>query len=293
MGDKIFISEFERWKVGKKFPPPGATFGLWTVLREMPPIAGKPAWPFQFESQCRCGFKKVSVVSELRFGPRACASCLPIIKLEKKEARSRAAGLKKIWKGMLERCQRKKHKAYHRYGGRGIKVCARWLEFKNFFADMGLRPQGLTIDRIDNDGDYEPGNCRWATQREQMGNTRKNNWIVVDGRRMHATDWSRETGVHVATIKNRLASGWSERDAVTTPPDQYANSPQGSRSPYAKLTEAAVAEMRKLHSTGAYGYRRLGKKFGVSVETARAAIRGETWRHVGGAPVDPKSFEPL
>lgn len=80
------------------------------------------------------------------------------------------------WAGMLARCQNPRHKQFAEYGGRGITVCARWQKFENFLADMGERPCGLSIDRRDNSGNYEPGNCRWATPKQQSNNRRKRRW---------------------------------------------------------------------------------------------------------------------
>lgn len=82
------------------------------------------------------------------------------------------------WMGMKQRCANPKHGKYPRYGGRGITVCERWMTFSNFLADMGERPEGKTLDRIDNERGYEPGNVRWATPKEQMANRRKNAGIT-------------------------------------------------------------------------------------------------------------------
>jgi hypothetical protein len=83
------------------------------------------------------------------------------------------------WHNMKQRCNNPNNKDYHYYGGRDIKICDRWDDFQNFLKDMGLRPIGLSIDRIDNDGNYEPGNCRWATRKEQGCNTRKQRLFIA------------------------------------------------------------------------------------------------------------------
>jgi hypothetical protein len=88
----------------------------------------------------------------------------------------------KVWSMMLQRCGNPKHNRFHRYGGRGITVCDRWRSFQNFFEDMGARPPGMTLDRRDNDRGYEPGNCRWATRKEQSKNQRKGPRNPVNGR---------------------------------------------------------------------------------------------------------------
>ena len=110
------------------------------------------------------------------------------------------------WENMKRRCNYPKSPSYKNYGARGIKVCKRWDKFENFLADMGEPPKGLTIDRIDNDGDYEPGNCRWATHKQQAGNTTRSVWIENGGERQIKADWLREVGVNGNVwdkIKNR------------------------------------------------------------------------------------------
>jgi hypothetical protein len=120
---------------------------------------------------------------------------------------------------MIRRCTNPDSTGYARYGGRGITVCDRWREsFANFLADMGPKPTPRhTIDRINNDGNYEPGNCRWATGKEQCRNTRRNRYIEHDGRRMTQVEWCEETGMIKATLCCRLKSGWSVAAALTTP----------------------------------------------------------------------------
>jgi len=122
----------------------------------------------------------------------------------------------RIWTSMMARCFNSGNSAYHDYGARGITVCERWLKFENFYADMGERPEGKTLDRIDNDKSYSPNNCRWASVKEQSRNKRSNVWISFNGKRQVMTDWARETGIPPATLKYRLDSGWSIEKALTT-----------------------------------------------------------------------------
>ena len=97
----------------------------------------------------------------------------------------------KAWRSMRRRCYEKTRENYHRYGGRGIRVCKRWKDsFENFLADMGECPAGCTLDRFpDNDGNYEPGNCRWATGKEQSRNTARNLWLTYKGETLCLKDW--------------------------------------------------------------------------------------------------------
>lgn len=112
-----------------------------------------------------------------------------------------------VWQAMLRRCRNPKADLSARYLGRGIKVCDRWYKFENFLADMGEPPPGLTLDRIDNDGDYTPDNCRWATTKEQARNRRSNVWIEFGGMRETQEEWARTLGVSSAFICERRKAG--------------------------------------------------------------------------------------
>jgi hypothetical protein len=109
------------------------------------------------------------------------------------------------YSSMKARCYYHGENNYKDYGGRGIRVCQRWLDsFENFYEDMGERPKGMSIERIDNNGDYEPDNCRWATQREQMNNTRRNVALEYKGRTMNMSQWARELGISRACLWKRV-----------------------------------------------------------------------------------------
>lgn len=153
----------------------GKTFGRLTVVAAAPSSKHRE---LRWECMCACGTLHVVQGKHLRSGAIASCGCF---RNEKTSQRFRKHGHKvggvsatyQSWRGMHERCTLPSHVAYSRYGGRGIRVCERWATFANFVSDMGERPDGMEIDRIDNDGNYEPGNCRWATRQKQMRHLRK------------------------------------------------------------------------------------------------------------------------
>lgn len=120
------------------------------------------------------------------------------------------------WSGMIQRCTNVKSKHYKDYGGRGITVCDKWLKFEGFFEDMGERPNGLTLDRKDNDGNYCKENCRWSTKEEQSNNSRSTRQITYNGKTQTLTEWSKELGIKRNVLNFRLFRNWSIERAFTT-----------------------------------------------------------------------------
>ena len=125
--------------------------------------------------------------------------------------------LYETYRGMLRRCYNPRAHGFANYGGRGITVCQRWRRsFKAFITDVGARPPGLTLERLDNDGNYSPSNVAWRSRRDQSRNRRGNRRVTANGRTAVLADW----GIPRSTINNRLKRGWSEERAVTQPPPQ-------------------------------------------------------------------------
>jgi hypothetical protein len=111
---------------------------------------------------------------------------------------------------MRQRCENPNHAKFHAYGAKGISVCERWRSFENFLADMGERPEGRTIDRVDGGLGYFPENCRWSTPRDQQGNLRTNRFIEYDGERMTLSALARKLGIQVNTLTYRIDRGWPQ-----------------------------------------------------------------------------------
>jgi hypothetical protein len=132
-----------------------------------------------------------------------------------------------VWRGMKGRCYDENNSSYPHYGGRGIAICERWQDFKNFLSDMGPRPMGMSIDRINNDGHYEPSNCRWADAVTQANNTSKNVFYTIGGERLTISQWAKKSGVPDKVVHARIHRGWSIEDALL-PAD--APNPKGVRN---------------------------------------------------------------
>jgi hypothetical protein len=195
-----------------------------------------------WQCRCRCGEIRVVRLSKIQSGRWQTCGC--IHRTHGMPAEERV--LLSTWHNMLRRCENPDDPGYQNYGGRGIGVCERWAEsFRDFVADMGPRPSDAhSIDRIDNDGHYEPGNCRWATRHEQARNKRNNRNIMANGETLCVVAWADRLGCEPMVIWQRLASGWSEEQAVTEPIQPHvlrddnppAEMPPGGWKPLSLLT---------------------------------------------------------
>lgn len=167
---------------------------------------------------CDCGETVISDIGSLRAGRTKSCGCLTRYKGENRMRNGEYTHpLYKLWSGIKHRCSNKNLKKAHIYAKKGITVCERWNDFKKFVEDMGPRPPGTSIDRIDGSKGYSPENCRWATPKQQANNTAANRLLSANGSQKTVAQWSEQTGIKSNTIIYRLKRGWSDFDAVTVP----------------------------------------------------------------------------
>lgn len=173
-------------------------------------IGGSVAW----ECICECGNKVLVSSGNLNSGHTSSCGCHKKMtssklcsKLFTKHGHAKSdkiSGTYNSWKKMLDRCNNPKNNYYKNYGGRGISVCKEWYDFNVFLADMGERPIGKTIDRIDNNGNYEPLNCRWATNYEQHNNKSNNHIITYDCMNLTISQLANKTGINRGKLYRRI-----------------------------------------------------------------------------------------
>lgn len=201
----------------------GDRVGRWSILR----FAGRRAMsnnrtrPYWL-CRCDCGTEREVSEDLLRRAASTSCGCKQVEAAVEAGRATKTHGMKRrteyfIWSTMKQRCLNPKSNGYARYGGRGINICDRWRDsFEAFYEDMGPRPSNRhSIDRIDNDGGYEPSNCRWSEIEQQVRNRRSTRWVQFRGATMCLADVAELVGMNAGTLRARLQRGWSlERAAV-------------------------------------------------------------------------------
>ena len=186
----------------------GKNYGKLSVIS----YAGKSYW----NCKCACGAEKKVLATNLKRGLTSSCGCLA----RELNTKHGFCGTRvyKIWENMKSRCLNPSNTYWHRYGGRGIGLCNEWLEFEQFYADMGEPPSlKHTLGRIDNNSGYSSQNCRWETKEQQDNNKVLNHFVEIGGVRKTLTQWGRLNGINPSTVLSRISYGWSEFDAVTKP----------------------------------------------------------------------------
>lgn len=180
----------------------GKKFGRWTVVAQA-------TWkaPIQWHCICVCGNAGIVFGGGLRDGSSTSCGCFA--KENNKTHGYSNTPTYKTWCAMFQRCTNPNNPSYPRYGGRGINICKRWHKFENFLKDMGERPVGHSIDRIDNDAGYKPSNCRWATNFQQTNNRGGTIYITKDGVTKCLMEWAKTIGVNAKMLRMRIKRGWT------------------------------------------------------------------------------------
>jgi len=198
----------------------GKTYGHLTVVGFAGRVDAKIKHRIWY-AKCTCGSVKTFYASNLTGGIAKSCGCMKGSLITKRKTRHGMAGTSenKYWSTMKARYNGSRPADFKNYAGRGSMVCSRWIEsFDNFLEDMGHKPSpSHSIDRINNDGNYEPGNCRWATQSRQGRNTRVNRIVVFNGEAMCMSDLADKVGVSARVISKRTKRGWSLEDACKMP----------------------------------------------------------------------------
>ncbi len=261
----------------------GKKFGKLTVSAKHPVKTANNL--IRWECVCDCNPDKLLVIrgGDLRSGSSKSCGCVGREKIIERSTKhgncltGKATTEYITWCGMKTRCYNPNEKEYNNYGGRGIIVCDRWLNnFSSFLEDMGQKPAPkYELDRIDNNGNYEPANCRWANRVTQQNNKRNNHLITYNGETKTLAQWAKDKGLDFDLLRNRLKR-WSVEDALNRP---IEDSPIGVR----KLSDEDYEEIKRLYLTGEHTLREIGKMFGATGVYVRYLV----------ADLDPEKLEAI
>lgn len=184
------------------------------VVIERAPNAGPKDTNARWVCRCDCGRAVIAYGQDLAREKFKSCGCLNAERITKHGMAT--LPVYRVWIQMRSRCRNPNDDSFHNYGGRGIMVCPEWENFGTFHKDMGPRPKGCTLDRIDNNGPYSKENCRWATYKEQLNNRRNNRMLTVFGRTQTFSQWADECGIPWTTLRSRIERyGWPLEQAVT------------------------------------------------------------------------------
>ena len=193
----------------------GMVFGRWTVVSRSKNRSynGNVKWL----CRCQCGTEKEVAGDFLKRNKSTSCGCYQ----KEKMHWIQLSGISHTpeyttWMSMLSRCENPNDAAYKHYGGRGITICDEWHDINNFIADMGKKPSGKSLDRIDVNSHYNKNNCRWATPKEQQNNRRNNIVLTINGISKTLSEWSKETGICHKTLDSRFRRGWNPVDILNT-----------------------------------------------------------------------------
>jgi len=254
-----------RIHIDKKNTYIGKRFGNLIVLKEKPKADKKQRKRLFCFCKCDCGNEKWIYKYSLGKYTNSCG-CLK----RKVHTKHNLSNIKpyKVWSNMKDRCDNNNNFSYKNYGGRGIKYDKNWSNFTNFWKDMneGYK-EGLTLDRINNDGNYCKENCRWVTRKKQNRNSRRNRYFIINNKKICLEDLSKKYGFNQSTISWRLKNGYSLKKAIKTPSNK-------------KLNKKDIYKIRNLYKRKGISQRDIALKYGVSQSNISLIVNYETFKHL-------------
>jgi len=241
----------------------GKIFGKLTAIKFVDRRGDKKIHYWLFH--CDCGKKIVCSKSNVKSGKTLSCGCIKkTLPLNSKGKSYLGTNTYRVWVNMKGRCSNKNIQCYKNYGGRGIKVCDRWMKFENFLEDMGEKPNNLSLDRINVNGDYEVNNCRWATNKEQSRNMRNNSYVTYKGKRFLVIELAETIGITPYTLRKRLNLGL---DPTKRRKREYKKIDFSDFS----FSNNRVLDMKNMRDIG-YTLEEIGKFYGISRERVRQIL---------------------